>query len=286
MSMQTNGEKAGRLERVAAILEAISTSSDGLSLAEISSRTQLPMPSAHRLINSMIGAGFVTGQRGRSNYFIGPRILDLFRCSTDGTSSLTIARREIQIVANRFGEVGYLAKLNGERIELVLIVPPEDPARTLVYPGADFPVHATSTAKALVAFQPEATIDRYLSGPHEKFRPNTVTDPTKIKDNLTAIRATGYAINDDEYDAGVFSVSCPVEIQGAGVLYAVGLVGLKERLLMTFRQEHIVTCLLSVAQRLSRALTRRLPAQFNDNSAPRFESERPENAYMARNATR
>ncbi|MEM5439905.1 IclR family transcriptional regulator [Paraburkholderia diazotrophica] len=256
MPTQTMGEKAGRLERVAAILEAISTSSAGLSLAEISSRTQLPMPSAHRLLNGMVEAGFVAGQRGRSNYFIGPRILDLFRCSAIGTSSKTLARREIQIVANRFGEVGYLAKITGEKIELVVIVPPEDPARTLVYPGADFPVHATSTAKALVAFQPEDLVNRFVSGHHEKFRPNTVTDPAKVKASLRAVQAAGYAINDDEYDAGVFSISCPIEIEGAGVLYAIGLVGLKERLLMAFPQDHIVTCLLSTAQRLSRLLAR------------------------------
>ncbi|WP_176035818.1 IclR family transcriptional regulator [Paraburkholderia terricola] len=254
-------DKTPRLERVAQVLELISASPDGLALAEVSSRTGMPMPSTHRLLNSLLEAGFVVGQRGRSRYRIGPRIVRIFQNSLSNEALQAIAEPILLAIANKFGEVAYMVRFVNGEIQPAVTTPPSQGTRTLVYPGNDFPLNASASAKAIVAFQDQEVIDRFLAGPHERYRPNTVVDQAKLASILKQVREAGYAINDDEYDPGVYSVCCPVQVEAGGVLYGVGVVAFKERLLMAHDVDDLVRDLKDASELLGKAL-RRLPDSF------------------------
>ncbi|SIT39295.1 putative transcriptional regulator [Paraburkholderia piptadeniae] len=247
-------DRIPRLERVAMILEAINRSDQGLTLVEISSQTEMPMPSAHRLVNNMLDAGFLVGQRGRSRYRIGPRLIRIFQSSLSLETLQALAEPTLQRIADRFGQVAYLVRLVQDSIQLAVTVLPSSPSRNLIYPGNVFPLNATASAKALLAFQSEAVIDQQLQGPLEKYRPNTIVDPEKLRAKLADVREQGYAISDDEFDPGVYSICCPVLIGSAGALYGVGIVALKERLLMSFDTEAVVQSLKEAAGELRTTL--------------------------------
>ena len=264
MSDVSKADKTPRLERVAQVLEIISAAPEGLALAEVSSRTGMPMPSTHRLLNSLLDAGFVIGQRGRSRYRIGPRLVRIFQNSLSNEALKGIAEPILQDIANKFGEVAYMVRFVNGEIQPAVTTPPTLGARTLVYPGNDFPLNASASSKAIVAFQEPDVVERFLAGPHERYRPNTVVDRAKLAAILQHVRETGYAINDDEYDPGVYSVCCPVRVDSGGVLYGVGIVAFKERLLMAHDSDDIVHDLKVASESLGKAL-RRLPDSFSEN---------------------
>ncbi|WP_250523490.1 MULTISPECIES: IclR family transcriptional regulator [unclassified Caballeronia] len=253
-TLDNKTDKTPRLERIAQVLEAISASPDGLALAQISSRTGMPMPSTHRLVNSLLDAGFITGKRGRSRYRLGARLVRIFQASLTNEALRQISTPFLQPVADRFREVVFLVRLVDFELRPAVTILPNDPARSYVYPGNDFPLNGTASAKAIVAYQDPEVVERFLSVPLSRYRPNTVTDPSKMRAILEGVRNTGYAINDDEYDPGVYSMCAPVFVDGGGVLYGVGLVGFKERLLMAHDPDDIVRELKGAAEKLSESL--------------------------------
>jgi len=51
-----------------------------------------------------------------------------------------------------------------------------------------------------------------------------------VREDLETVRRSGYAVCDNQLDPGVLSYAAPVHLNGAGVLYSVGVVGLTARL--------------------------------------------------------
>lgn len=243
-----------KLERIALILESIAASEDGLVLGEIAARLDLPVPTAHRLTRNLLRVGFLEGERGRSRYRLGARLLRLAHNGLSDESIRIAVTGLLQAVADQFDETAYMVRFHGGELKLLTKVFPSVTPRMVIHPGDHFPVNSTAAAKAIMAFQPEAIAERSIEGPHEKYRPGTITDPRKIRMQLARVREEGYAVSDDEFDAGVFAVACPVRVGGAGVLYSVGLVGLRERFLMKYERDDIVAVLKSAAENLGQLL--------------------------------
>lgn len=251
---RTTENEPPKLERSVLILESIAVSEDGLALSEIAARLDLPVPTAHRLTRNLLRVGFLEGEGGRSRYRLGARLLRLAHAGLSDESIRIAVTGLLQGVADQFDETAYMVRLQGGELKLLTAVFPSLTARMVIHPGDHFPVNSTAAGKAIMAFQPEAIAERSIEGPHEKYRPGTITDPIKIRKELARVREEGYAVSDDEFDAGVFAIACPVRVGGAGVLYSVGVVGLRERFLMRYERDHIVAVLKPAAENLGQML--------------------------------
>jgi DNA-binding IclR family transcriptional regulator len=247
-------EASSKLERVALILESVAAATDGLTLNEIAARLDLPVPTVHRLTGNLLRLGYLEGARGRSRYHLGMRLLRLAHSGLSTESIRVAVAAVLQDLADQFDETAYMVRLHGYELKLLTHVFPSLTSRTVIHPGDHFPVNATSSGKAIIAFQHGAIADRAIEGPHEKYRPGTLTDSRKIRLELARVREDGYAVSDDEYDAGVYAVACPVHVGGAGVLYSVGVVGLRERFLMKYELDDIVAALKGAADKLGQVL--------------------------------
>ena len=69
------GQMTKPLERYALILEVLSRFPGGQSLTEISGLSQLPKATTHRIINSLVNIGYVSGGNGRVAFRLEPRLL-------------------------------------------------------------------------------------------------------------------------------------------------------------------------------------------------------------------
>jgi len=71
------------------------------------------------------------------------------------------------------------------------------------------PAHATAAGKVLLAFR-QSWRDSILTQPLPRYTDTTITSALELDRAATEARARGYAIDDGEYDAGVFGVAAPV----------------------------------------------------------------------------
>ncbi len=202
------------------VLCAFSAERPEWSVTEMSQHLGVHKSTVSRLLTTMEAVGFVRRTPGNGHYALGPRLLEM--------SSLVLARLDVRTVARRWLEE--LSRASQETVNLAVwdhdeavnvdqIASPQ-PILYMGWIGRRTPAHASSTGKALLAYQPPDIIERVLQRPLPAYTKATVTDAGRLRQELTWIRECGYAIAEDEFQDGVTAVAAPVLTRGlcAGVI--------------------------------------------------------------------
>lgn len=247
----------GVLGRYALLLDTLAATPAGLTLTELMQATGLPRGTVHRLIGALLEVGYIEPSDGRKVYMLGTRLLRLIHLGTPAQVIVSLVRPLLDRLSARFDETAFLAKLFDREVRSVaMVVPTSSGSTSYVQPGRVMPINAAASAKAIFAFQESAVVTEAMARPMEKFTAKALVDKAEIERELEGVRRNGFAICDEELDPGVFSYACPVHLDGAGVVYSVGLVGLSERL-NRFSSDAVVVELREAAIEIARLLSSR-----------------------------
>lgn len=241
------GGETGILTRYATVLDALAAAPGGLSLIEVVRATGLPRGTAHRLLGALRGVGFIAGRDGRKVYVLGPRLLRLLHLGQAPAAVEAAVRPLLDGLTARFKETAFLAKLTGREVRSVAMKTPDSESQSYVQPGRVMPVHAAASAKAIWAYQDAGPLEAILAEPRARFTDKTRSGEAELRADLERVRQNGFAVCDGELDPGVLSYACPVHLDGAGVLYAIGMVGLSQRL-GRFDAREVVAALQAAAE--------------------------------------
>lgn len=245
------------LERYFSALECIAASSDGRSVSEIAQSCDLPIGTAHRLLQNLQQADLVASSGSkRKDYRLGKRLLRLLHAGSD-TAWLTISVQPIlDKLANDISDTCYLARLVGHQVVSVAWATPSDGLRGYVVPGHTLAPHVAASAKAILAFQSQSLADKALAGPLPKLTAKTKTKRKDIDRDYQTVREKAYATCWDEMEIGLGAIAVPISLPDIGVIYSLGTAGLIDRL--TRRPVVETVALLRVAlEPLTRALRNR-----------------------------
>ncbi|WP_347309934.1 IclR family transcriptional regulator [Defluviimonas sp. SAOS-178_SWC] len=218
------------LARYVRILEVLVSCPQGLTLTQIAQTVGLQASSAHRLVNALGEIGLVERRADSKTYALGARMERLCRLAVAPPSVVDMAEPELHELVREFSETAYLAQLNGTSVESIAIAVPQDGEMTYVQPGRVMPIHATASAKAILAHQKPDFVRRLLSQPLTRYTDNTSTDPQQVMQELERIRHQGFAVCDNELDPGVLSFAVPVQGADGTVQYAIGISGFSQRM--------------------------------------------------------
>jgi DNA-binding IclR family transcriptional regulator len=241
------------LSRYALVLDAVAQASRALPLAEIGERTGLPQATVYRLVHALLHVGFLAQGERRKHYVVGPRLLRMLCTGMPRGAVRQLAQPILEQLASDFGETAYISKLEGDEVETLAVALPGGEKQAFVHPGRNMPFHAAASAKAILAFAADRLVDEVLAKPHVRYTARTKTTENEIAAELATIRQQGFAVCDQELDPGVLGYACPVRIGGAGVVYALGVVGFADRL-GNSSSDAIVSSLRSAAETLSNAI--------------------------------
>lgn len=241
------------LARYTRILEAVAAARQGMTLGMIAESAGLQPATSHRLVNSLVEVGLLQRRDETRVYLPGPRLMRLCLSALTPASVVDLARPLLRGLVATFGETAYLAKLSGAAVESVAMEVPQASETSYVQPGRVMPFHASASARAIAAFQPEEVVTQMLAAPRQRFTADTVTDDEQLRAVLREVHAQGYAAVDNELDPGIMSIAVPVRGDAWGVVFSIGLLGLSERLRQRPRAE-VVAALLAAAATLARQL--------------------------------
>jgi DNA-binding IclR family transcriptional regulator len=200
------------VEKTLAVLDALG---DHERIADIATATGLHKSTVHRILQDFTRLGFarVTGQ---GTYQGGSRILGLAGRMLARTDAAERARPELDALQAACGGTVHFALLDGDEAVYVAKVEGDKPYRMASRVGMAVPLHCTAIGKAALAGMPESEVRAVLARTRPARRtPRTLTDPARLLPHLAEVRARGWAVDDEENEAGVRCV-------GAAV---VGLVG-------------------------------------------------------------
>ncbi|MET3791467.1 IclR family transcriptional regulator [Aquamicrobium terrae] len=255
--LNENGSEKGSnpLRRIATVLDAVAFSSSGMTLQDIANAAQIPVSSAHRITNTLLDVGYLEAAPNKKVYLIGPRLRRLLNLSFGDAPIEKVASPLLSELADKLQEVAFICRLVGGKIKLEAFALPQEAPFALIHPGYEFPFHATASGKAILAFQTEDFIEEILSHDIPRYQAETMVDKAAIREQLAEVRLKGFAVNNMEFDPGVFALAAPVTFEHGSVFLTVGIVGMGARMHARFDEAFMVKLLKATASRLSHLLS-------------------------------
>jgi DNA-binding IclR family transcriptional regulator len=219
-----------------------------MSLAELSRSSGLNKTTTHRLLRALQSEALIDRNPATSTYSLGAGLMAL---GVQALASSDLRRRVRPVLRALSRETGETATLEVPFEDSMLIL--DEVAGTHVLGsagniGTRWPMHATSTGKAWLAFD-EAGIERL--GP--KLKPltgKTVMKKDDLFPQLAEIRRRGYAVTIDELEDGFSAVATIIRGVLGDVQGAISIGGPTQRLNAARRAE-LGNSLCRAAQRLN-----------------------------------
>jgi len=252
-SASRSASKQTPLERYITMLETIAASGDA-NLSDLAGLCHLPFSSAHRVLHTLLHTRLVlpaNGQRG--GYRLGPRLMRLLHTGLDEAWLRITGQQIIDELALQLNDTCFINKLIGKEVVTIAWAAPENRARGYLVPGITQPLHASASAKAILAYQPAPLIRKLLPARLPKLCTETKGTTKAVIADLESVRARGYATCWNEYEKGVAAVACPVLLSDAEVVYSVGVTGLIDRL-SAQPIEKVVSTIRYAAECIARAV--------------------------------
>ncbi|MFF3371952.1 IclR family transcriptional regulator [Streptomyces sp. NPDC002680] len=207
---------AGRLvgsDRVLAVLKELARYPDGVGLEELTRAVGSPKPTVHRALGALRRAG-LADQGARGRYVLGDEFLRMAFAHHEDRPEHVRMRPVLDALADRFGETAHYAVLDGrEVVYRAKVDPPDGAVRLTSTVGGRNPAHATAVGKALLAhgLATVAEVEAWIGEtPLVRHTPRTLCTAADLYEDLRATRDLGYAVDDQENEAGVNCLALPV----------------------------------------------------------------------------
>jgi DNA-binding IclR family transcriptional regulator len=195
--------------RVLAILAAFDLAHPRLSLSEISRRADLPLATAHRLVNELIAwQGLRRCEDGR--YEIGLRLWEVGLLASLHNHLREVALPFLQTLYEATRENVHLAVRDGNDALYVEKLAGHRSVPIISRIGARLPLHATGVGKALLAYEPADLRRDYLAQPLMRPTRYTIVEPGRLLADLEQTVQRGYAVTREEMTLGSCSVAAPI----------------------------------------------------------------------------
>lgn len=242
------------LERLISLLETIAVIGRPVTATEVQAAVGLPKPTCYRLVQTLHEQGLIDEPNGDGRYVIGERLIRIALLGKSDVDVRRVAAPLLKGAAAKFGETVFLARFRDEKIEIIHVETPEDPARAFIHPGiGERPLHACSCSKAIAAFAETEFQESILQGNLQFYTEHTKTTRNELLAEFDTIRRQGFADCDQEIDTGISSVAAPVTIGNIGATFSIGAVGPVRRFNTEHRRE-IGRELIQLATKVSGAI--------------------------------
>lgn len=209
--------KAGRSDRTdmvgkaLGLLVLLGDEPRGASAAEISRRAQLPFSTTYRLLGSLTRDGFVDYEAEGRRYHLGLRIFQLGQRVSNHHGFAGTAMPVLRRVTEQTGEATILSVRDGHHHLTVNKVDGPQMFRVTSDPGHLGSLSTTAVGKALVAFAEDSEREKLLAElPLESLTPKSITDRDAFRTEIGLIRHRGFAVMDEENEAGMRAVAVPL----------------------------------------------------------------------------
>jgi DNA-binding IclR family transcriptional regulator len=207
MARSTSGESL--ISRVVRIVEAFDPDSPALTVSELARRADLPVATASRLINELVGYGWLRRDAHR-RVRMGIRFWELaVRVSpTLGLRDVAmpfmqdlhaVIPQHVMLTVLQHHDVLYVERLSAPRA-----------VRNVSRFAGRLPLHASAAGMVLLAHASTELQDAVLSAPLKRFTTHTVTDPALLRVMLSEIRRSGVVLLAGFINEEATSVAAPV----------------------------------------------------------------------------
>ena len=238
------------IERMSSLLDALARYPDPVSLKELSAVTGLHPSTAHRILNDLVLKRIVDKAEAGS-YRLGMRLLELGNVVKSRLNVREAAIDFMRALHRRTHQTINLSVRQGDEIVYIDRAFSERSGMQVVRAiGGRAPLHLTSIGKLFLAVDDVKAVRAYatrtgLAG-HNK---NSITELPKLEQELSLVRARGYARDNEELELGVRCMAAGICDDTRRLVAGLSISAPADRL-----QEEWLEDLVNTAQQISEVL--------------------------------
>jgi DNA-binding IclR family transcriptional regulator len=214
------GTNVRAVERALQILSCFDDRHPERGVSDIALAVGLHKATAHRIVTTLVSYGYLERADDGQRYRLGIALANLGFMVLRRTDVRREAMPIMTELAGRLDETCDLSVYNRGEAYFVEVVQGSRALTIAAAVGRSLPLHATAGGKVLLAHVTEAERDAVLEGPLSAHTHRTITRADELRRQLDAVRAQGYALDDEELELGVRAVAAPVRDRGGSVVAA------------------------------------------------------------------
>jgi IclR family transcriptional regulator, KDG regulon repressor len=226
--MERSPRDMASLERGLVVLEALVHSDTAQGVSDLARTVSLDKSSVFRLLSMLSSAGYVVQDAESKKYRPSSKLITM--------GAKILARIDLREVARPFltqlvRSTGYTAHLGvlteGRWQEVVFLDQAEQSSAAILVNmsvGRVAPSYCSAVGKVILAFLPDGHI---LTSGEDLARQtaNTLGSISELRLHLEEVRAKGYALDNEEYRAGMRCVAAPIRNHAGSVIAGIGVSG-------------------------------------------------------------
>ncbi len=239
-------------DKLLRLIELLAEQPTPLRLQEIASLADMNPSTTLRFLTALQRRNYAAQEIDTGRYYLTFKLCALASSITGYNSIRSIALSFLRSVSARFGESCNLTIESDMQVMYVEAVNSKN--RMLLTTqriGNIAPLHCTGAGKLFLSEYTAEQLDELLAVKGlQQFTDTTITAPGPLADELALIRGRGYAIDNEECEAGVRCVAAPVRDFTGRIHAAISVSGPSVRMTDAFIQENLLF-LLDAARDIS-----------------------------------
>jgi len=249
---------APSVKKAFAILSAVSSSREGLGVSELAKNLKMAKSTVHGMTSALEELGAVMRDPQTKKFKLGFTLLEIGRSAYSRIDLKTSARPVIEALMEKTQTSVFLGILNWDHVTILDIVESTQDLKITAPVGSTIPLLAGAVGKVFLASMDEEQANRIIrSKGLPRFTDNSIVDAKLFSKELKQVREKGYAVDDEEYIAGVRAVAAP--LTGLGQLrssiWAVGFKASLDDIKMKTLTGETHKAAMTISQRIQAQLT-------------------------------
>ncbi|HEY0293529.1 MAG TPA: IclR family transcriptional regulator [Hansschlegelia sp.] len=193
------------------LLERIAAMEHPVTLADVTAGSDVPRPTLHRWLNALAAAGLLQRAPDGRRFELAPRASQLAFAILANRPGASLRHDLLKKVVQTVGESCNLTVLHGTEVTYIDRVEAMWPLRITFQRGSRVPAHCSASGKLFLALMPPAKRDTILRDlTFERFTENTLSSGEALLAELATIRKKRFALDREEYQAGLVCLAVPV----------------------------------------------------------------------------
>lgn len=214
------------LGRAFGILEEIARHRDGIGLADLSKLVGLHNSTTFHLAKTMVSLGYIRQEKDSKRYRIGRPLFALAASALDEIEIVKVATPLLEDLSRETGETSHFAVRMGDAVVVIARTSGPGAFQMTDRVGMVRPAHCTALGKVILAALRPDQLERFLA--RLDLKPSTdksITDIAVLLREIEAIRRSGVALDDGEFNPEVRCLAVPVKDFTGQFIGALGISG-------------------------------------------------------------
>lgn len=208
---------SGVMDRTLGILELLAQHGEGLELAAVADRLNMPRSAAHRLLNDLIRAGYVRQLRDHGDYMLTTKLVSIGLSFLSQSGIVDFSQPLLDRLAESSGELVRLSVVDGQR--LTWVARAQGARQGLRYDpdmGSDARLSCSASGLAWMAGLSDdeamTLASRQGIGQPDEYGPNAPRTMQDMMAMVHAARERGYSVTVETFTAGLNAMAAPVRL--------------------------------------------------------------------------